>query len=147
MKKILIICSSIALLFMSLVFVNNSEASELPTPPKAPVESVITHPANADKQFPDVETFLQGKNSKANEPNAVAVKYEKILYKNVNAEASFFNIGIAHSISPDRQVYLIVSDLNQTEFPRTGTVTNVRVYEIYDAETGDLIQSGFKKLN
>lgn len=98
-------------------------------------------------QFPDVETFLQGKHSKANEPNAVAVKHEKILYKNVNTEASFFNIGIAHSISPDRQVYLVVSDFDQTEFPRSGTVTNVRVYEIYDAETGDLIQSGFKKLN
>ncbi len=102
------------------------------------LENEVILKKNSDKTFESADSFLSKKFAKQKTTASETLSQETILYKDLGKKVNVKDR--MNWVDPERQVYLIVTKHDEFK-TRAGTFTNAKVYQIYDAETGQLLST------
>lgn len=131
-----ILISTICLIGFTTEF-GTREFDLLITPPAKPNDVTITYKNNSEKTFKSADEFLKDIHSKHNDPTAINIMKKLILYKDLQKHVPEIRDRM-NWIDENRQVYLFVSTFDNYE-TKFGVMKDVKVYDLYDAETGEHI--------
>ncbi|MFS1513678.1 hypothetical protein VQL36_14730 [Chengkuizengella sp. SCS-71B] len=111
---------------------------------KASRADKIKYKNNKDKDFKSAEKFLESNKDNPHNRKDVDNKVkEKILYKNIKKYAPEITDTMNY-VDPERQIYLVVSKFKEYDSPKLGTLKNVKVINIYDAETEEVLGTSLR---